>query len=214
MSCNNSGDILDDIISQGPIIYSAKVDTLVCQSGYYRLRVNVYPLQDVNHDYCLLSWNITSEERDSLKLYYTDENYDADLECYYAYLDLNKHKIQGNLEIKAQNIDVFGNKSLIYSSGAYVYGDIYVSTLTNDVVFVNNDRSSIRIDRKMGSAGNYISYERADGTFTEEVFVTDNTYPITDGKPGGIIRSKTKYLVNPSDIDHLTATHYLETVMP
>lgn len=213
-SCTNTGDMLDDIISQGPIIYSTKVDTIVCQSGYYRLRVNIYPLEDVNRDYCLLSWNITSEKRDSLKVHYQDENYDTHLECYYTILDLKKNNIQGNLEIKAQNVDVFGNKSLIYSSGAYVYGEIYSSTLINDAVFVETGGKSIRFDRKMGSIGNYITYQHVDGSFSDEVFITDNTYSLTDVKSGGRIRTKTKFLMNKSDIDPLMSNHYLETIIP
>ena len=211
-SCSNSGDMLDDIMSQGPIIYSAKVDTLICQSGYYRLRVNIYPLEDVNRDYCLLSWNVTSEKRDSMKVYYQEENYDNGQGCYYSILDLKENNIQGNLEIKAQNVDVYGNKSLIYSSGAYVYGDIYISTLLNDAVFIEG--LSIRIDRKIGSIGNYIAYERTDGSFSDEVFFTGDTYLITDAKSGGIVRTKTKFLINKSDIDELQPTHYLETIIP
>ena len=103
---------------------------------------------------------------------------------------------------------------MVTTGGAYVYGDIYVSSLTNDFIVVAADGQSLVIDRKMGSIGNYISYEQADGTFTKEVFVDENTFPLVNAKPGGIVKTKTVYHMKESDIDKLQPTYYLETVIP
>lgn len=213
-SCDDTANLLEQYINQGPIIYAAKVDTMFCQSGLYRIRVNIYPNYDVNRDYCMLRWNITSDVQDSAKVIYNEEHYDAELECYYTILDLGKDKIQGNLEIRAQNYDNSGNKSLITTSGVYVYGDIYVSSLTNDFISIAPDGKSLVIDRKMGSIGNFISYEQANGTFTPEEFVSENTFLLENAKPGGIVKSKTLYHMKEKDIDQLSPTYYLETVIP
>ncbi len=214
ISCDDTSNFLEQYTSQGPIIYAAKVDSIYCQSGLYRVRVNLFPNYDVNRDHCMLRWNITSDTQDSAKVVYSDENYDSELKCYYTILDLSEDQIQGNLEIRAQNYDNSGNKSLVTTGGAYVYGDIYVSSLTNDFIVVAADGQSLVIDRKMGSIGNYISYEQADGTFTKEVFVDENTFPLVNAKPGGIVKTKTVYHMKESDIDKLQPTYYLETVIP
>lgn len=212
--CDDTEDLLDRFISQGPIIYAAKVDSFFCQSGIYRVKVNVYPSYDVNRDYCMLRWNITSEVQDSVKLIYNEESYDPVLKCYSTVIDLSEDEIQGNLEIRAQNYDTSGNKSLLTTNGAYIYGSVYISTLSNDFIVVAADGQSLTIDRKMGSIGNYISYEQADGSFTEEEFVTENTLQLVNAKPGGIVKSNTLYHMKDNDIDDLRTTYYLETVIP
>ena len=60
-SCDDTSNFLEQYTSQGPIIYAAKVDSIYCQSGLYRVRVNLFPNYDVNRDHCMLRWNITSD---------------------------------------------------------------------------------------------------------------------------------------------------------
>ena len=213
ISCDNSNDLLNQYIQNGPIIYAAKVDSMKMQAGYGRLRVNVFPAEDVNRSHCILSWNITSGVKDSVKMNYVDENYDKLLGCYYTIIDVSSNNIQGNLLIEAQNTDDFGNKSLISNEGAFVYGKAYLSTLTNASLSFSPNVDKVYFEEKIGSVGNIISYQQNDGNFTEEVLVTDSSFPITDAKVGGIVRSKTRYLVTKTDIDTLESTEYLETVI-
>ncbi len=214
VSCDEASSFLDKHLENGPIIYSAKVNWLDFQSGYYRVRVNIYPAEDVNRDFCVLRWRITDQEQDSVNVDYVEGNYDTDLDCYYTIIDVSNNNIQGNLLIEAQNVDVFGNKSLKIDKGAFIYGSIYESTLQNDLIGFSPDVDQIIVEKRIGSVGSFISYEQLDGTFTEEIFLTEDTYPLVDYKVGGVVRNKTRYLMNETDIDTLNSTKYSETVIP
>lgn len=215
ISCGNANDLLNQHIKDGPIIYAARINEMNTQSGYYRFRVNIYPSPDVNRDYCILSWNITAGVRDSVKLDYSPNSFDNDLECYYTFVEIpSTDRIEGNLEIYAQNVDIFGNRSLVEIGSAYIYGEKYISSLANAQVYISSDSERITFEAKVGAIGNLISYEQSDGEFTEEVFVTDSNYPLIDAKSGGIIRTKTRYLINETDIDMLDVVEYLETKIP
>lgn len=214
ISCDNVNDLLNQYIEEGPIIYAGKVNELDIQSGYYRVRVNIHPVEDVNRDYCILSWSLSGNIKDSLRVDYIESNYDEVLECYFAIVDFSLSEIQGNLLIEAQNVDKFGNKSLIVSEGAFIYGSIYTSTLINDLITFSPETNEAIFENKIGSVGNLISYELINGEFTDEVFVTESSYLIVNPKPGGIIRSKTKFLMSETDFDTLTTTKYLESTIP
>lgn len=215
VSCDNVNDLLNQYTKDGPIIYAAKVNEINTQSGYYRFKINLYPAEDINRSHCILSWNITGDTRDSIKIDYSPNNYDNELECYYIIVDgPSTHGIQGNLEISAQNIDAFGNKSLIEIGSAYIYGEDYISSLLNAQVRISSTVDEITFEQKIGAVGNLLSYQQKNGNFTDEVFVTDNSYPLIDAKSGGLIRSKTRYLVNETDIDMLDVAEYLETEIP
>lgn len=211
-SCENANELLDQHLENGPIVYAGKIDTLDIQSGYYRLRVNIYPAEDVNRSHCVLSWQVAGGERDSVTVEYVEANYDEDLACYYTLIPLDA--VEGNLLIEAQNVDTFGNRSLITSEGAFIYGASYVSTLVNASVHFLPDADEITFEHKIGAVGNLVSYEQTSGQFTEEVLVRDERFPLVDAKSGGMIRSKTKYLITGTDIDTLVAPEYLETLIP
>lgn len=208
-ACDDADDLLNQYVDQGPIVYAGKIDTLNMQSGYYRARVNIYPAEDVNRAYCILSWNISSGLKDSLRVDYIKDNYDAELGCYYAVVPFEN--VEGNVLISAKNVDSFGNTSLINDQGAFIYGTSYVSTLINAPVHVAETLDALVFEERIGAVGNLISYEQADGSFTEEVFVTENIYPLVNAKPGGLIRSKTRYLITETDLDTLVSDTYLET---
>lgn len=215
IGCDNANDLLNQYIKDGPIIYAAKINELNTQSGYYRFRVNIYPAEDVNRSYCILSWNTTAGSIDSIRVDYQDDNYDSDLGCYYTIVNLSPDDdIQGNLEIRGQNVDLFGNRSLIVSSSAYIYGQNYVSTLINAQVSFSSDRKNIIFEPRVGAVGNLLSYEKSSGGFTEESFVSESSCPLTDAKPGGIVRTKTRYLISDMDIDTLEVVEYLESTIP
>lgn len=214
-SCDNANDLLNQYIKDGPIIYAAKVNEINTQSGYYRFRVNLYPAEDVNRSHCILSWTVTGDSRDSVKVDYIPANFDDSLNCYYTIVDvLPALGIQGNLEISAQNIDLFGNKSLIEVGSTYIYGEDYIASLLNAQVQISSEVDEIIFEKKIGAVGNFLSYEQNNGGFSEEVFVTEDNYPLIDAKSGGIIRTKTRYLINETDIDMLDAAEYLETRIP
>lgn len=214
-NCDNANDLLNQYIENGPIIYAAKIDTLVTQSGFNRFKVNVYPAEDVNRSYCLLSWNITENQKDSVRIDYIDEFYDSNLNCYYYVVDIPPGtEIQGNLSITAQNVDEFGNRSLIETGSAYVYGIEYTSSLINAPVTINSEATEVVFEERVGMVGNILSYEQNNGEFTEEIYTDERSYPLSDAKRGGSIRTKTRYLINESDIDTLEVADYLETEIP
>lgn len=214
MNCDNSNDLLNEYIKDGPIIYAAKVDSMTMQSGLYRVRVNIYPAIDANRSHCMLSWNIISGVKDSVRIDYIEDNYSTELGCYYTLIDFTSNKIQGNLLIEAQNIDVFGNRSLISDIGVYIYGSIYVSTLNNASVSFSPDYDEVYFENKIGAIGNYFSYELEDGSFIDEVFLTESSYSIADAKYGGTVRVKTKYLLGSNSLDTLTIDKFSETKIP
>lgn len=214
MKCDKANELLDDLTKDGPINYAGKVDSIQTQSGIYRVKVNIFPSVDVNRSHCILSWNITSGTKDSIRLDYTEENYDSELGCYYVIIDFTEDQIQGNLLIEAQNVDKLGNRSLITDIGVYIYGSIYISTLTNASVSFSSDYKEVILENKIGALGNYLSYELDDGTFTDEVFLTTNTYSIADAKYGGTVRVRTSYLLGSNSIDTLTMEEYTETQIP
>src|SRR5690606_1630052 len=188
------------------------INEMETQSGYYRYRVNIYPAADVNRDYCVLSWAINNGVKDSVIMDYVPENYDNDMNCYYTVIELPN--VEGNLFVEAQNVDVFGNKSLVNDQSAFIYGETYVSTLLNSGVIFSSEGDEAIFESRIGSVGNFVSYEQSNGQFTEEVLVRTDRFPIVDAKSGGIVRSKTRYLMTETDIDTLVTTEYLETVIP
>lgn len=210
--CEDADNLLDQHLKGGPIVYAGKIDELAIQSGYHRLRVNIYPAEDVNRSHCVLSWNLSGGVKDSVLVEYAEANYDKGLACYYTLIPLGS--VEGNLLIEGQNVDEFGNRSLISSQGAFIYGETYVSTLLNASVSFSPDAAGISFENKVGAVGNLVSYEQNNGQFTAEVVVTDENYPLIDAKIGGIIRSKTRYLITGTDIDTLITTAYLETIIP
>ncbi|MFV0268370.1 MAG: DUF4998 domain-containing protein [Draconibacterium sp.] len=214
VSCDDANDLLNQYIKDGPIIYAAKVNELNTQAGYYRMRVNIYPNEDVNRAYFVLRWNVSQGLTDSLRVDYVETNFDSDSSCYYSVIDfMPDDGIEGNLEITAQNVDVFGNRSLKITEQTYVYGLSYVSTLINAQVQFSSDNEII-FEQKIGAVGNLLSYEQNSGEFTDEIFVTDERYPLSDAKAGGIVRTKTRYLISETDIDTLEVVNYLETIIP
>lgn len=214
INCDDANELLNEHIKDGPIPYAAKVDSMRMQPGIYRVRVNIYPAIDVNRSHCILSWNVTSGVKDSVIVDYSEKNYDPELKCYYTLIDFSKDQIQGNLLIEAQNIDAFGNRSLISDGGVYIYGSIYTSTLTNASVSFSSDYEVVQFENKIGALGNFFSYELEDGNFTEEVFLTESTYPIIDAKYGGFVRVRTRYLLGDNSLDTLTIENFSETPIP
>jgi hypothetical protein len=59
-----------------------------------------------------------------------------------------------------------------------------------------------------------VSYELADGQFTEPVFTDEESLLLAAYKQGGILRSKTVYRMNDSDFDTLSHPDFLETQLP
>lgn len=212
VSCDDANELLNQHIKDGPIVYAGKINELDIQSGYYRIRVNLFPIEDVNRSHCILSWNVTSGIKDSLRVEYGESNYDEDMACYYTVITLPS--IEGNLLVEAQNVDTFGNRSLISSEGAFIYGVTYVSTLLNSPVRFSSAADEVIFENRIGSVGNILSYEKNNGQFTEEVIVRTARYPLVDAKSGGIVRTKTRYLMTETDIDTLVTTAYLETIIP
>ena len=215
VSCDNANDLLNQYIKDGPIVYAAKISELNTQSGYYRFRVNIYPAEDVNRSYCNLSWNLTEGLKDSVKIYYNVNNFDKYLGCYYSIIDIpSTSGIQGNLAINAQNVDNFGNKSLMETGSAYIYGLHYISSLINAPVSFSSKAAEVIFEKRVGAVGNLLSYEQNNGSFTREVFVIGDSHPLTDVKVGGIVRTKTRFLITETDIDTLEVAEYLETRTP
>ncbi|WP_286856296.1 DUF4998 domain-containing protein [Proteiniphilum sp. UBA5431] len=215
MSCDNANDLLNQYIENGPIIYAAKIDNLETQSGFNRFRVNLFPAEDVNRSYCIVSWNIREGVKDSVKIDYIDDNYDNKQKCYYKIIDIPSNSdTQGNLELRAQNVDTFGNKSLVETGSAYIYGLDYISSLINAPVSISPKADKVVFEERVGAVGNVICYEQNSGSFTEEVYVTGKNYTLVDAKRGGIVRTKTRYHMNENDIDTLEVAEFLETKIP
>lgn len=215
ISCDNANDLLNQYIKDGPIIYAAKINEMNTYSGYYRFRVNLYPAEDVNRSHCILRWNLTEGAKDSIRVEYSPSNFDSELGCYFVLIDIPPtYDIQGNLEISGQNVDTFGNLSLIEVGSAYIYGENYISSLINAQVRISSAIDEIIFEPRIGAVGNFLSYEQNNGNFTKEVFVTEDRYPLIDVKAGGIIRTKTRYLINETDIDMLDVVNYLQTKIP
>jgi len=211
ISCDNANDLLDQYIKNGPIVYAGKIKEMDIQSGYHRIRVNLYPEADVNRSHCILWWNVSSGVKDSVKVEYVEANYDEDLDCYYTIISVPS--IEGNLLIESQNVDTFGNRSLINNKGAFIYGPKYTSTLVNSPVSFSANKTTAIFTNRIGAVDNLVSYEQTNGQFTQEVLVKGNL-SLVNPKIGGLIRSKTRYVIKENDIDTLVTSTYLETVIP
>lgn len=214
VSCDDANDLLNQYIKDGPIIYAAKLDSVSTYSGYYRFQVNLQPAEDVNRSHCILSWNVSGNQKDSVKIDYTESNFNQDSLYYSHVIDLASAGIQGNLAIYAQNVDIFGNRSLYETQNAYIYGEDYLGSLLNTQVSFSSEGHEVIFEPKVGAVGNLLSYEQEDGSYTEEVLVTESRYPLIDAKTEGVVRIKTIYRINPTDIDTLMPTEYLEVVIP
>lgn len=211
ISCDNANDLLDQYIENGPIVYAGRIVDLDINSGYHKVRVNIYPAEDVNKSYSVLRWNMTNGSKDSLKVDYIDSNYDNKLKCYYHIVDMPD--IEGNVLIEAWNVDIFGNRSLMFNKGGYVYGPNYTNTLIPSSVKFLNANTVAEFDNRIGAVDNIVSYEQNNGQFSQEVKVVKSLI-LVNPKKGGILRSKTRYLMNPNDIDTLVTASRLETKIP
>lgn len=211
VSCDNANELLDQYIENGPIVYAGKINDIDILSGYYQVGVNILPSQDVNKAYCILKWNNSTGTKDSIRVEYSDANFDPIRGGYFKIINLPS--IEGNILIEASNIDAFGNKSLLFTKGGYVYGANYINTLLPSNVRFTTANTVIEFDNKMGAVDNVVSYEQADGQFTPEAKVV-RTLPLVNPKKGGKVRSKTRYVINPTDIDTLVTADYLETIIP
>lgn len=212
MGCDDASELLNQHLKDGPIVYAGKIKELTAQSGYYRVRLNLFPTADANRSHCILSWNVGGAARDSLRVDYKPANYDEKTKNYYAIVNLPT--IQGSLQITAQNVDTYGNRSLPEVINANIYGTDYVSALVNSPVRISPKVDKVTFEERVGAVGNIITYEKMDGSFTQEVFVTEMSYPLVDAKRGGVIRTKTRFLINDTDIDTLDVTSFLETTIP
>ncbi|MFD1771452.1 DUF4998 domain-containing protein [Sphingobacterium suaedae] len=210
VSCDNADELLDQYIEKGPIIYAGRIEELNIKSGYQRVGIRILPAEDVNRAYCMMRWNTAAGTKDSVKVEYTASNkLDGD-EGYYAVLPLPD--IEGNVLIEAWNVDAFGNRSLLTNKGGYVYGENYVQTLMPSFArFISKDQV-IEFDNKIGAVDNLVSYEQTNGQFTDEIRVVQRL-TLVNPKKGGVVRSRTRYLINESDIDTLVTPNYLETVI-
>lgn len=210
--CDNADDLLNQHIQGGPRVYAGKINEIETQSGYHRVRVNLYPAADVNRDRCVLRWSVNNAAKDSVVVVYNDDHYDADIDAWFTVIDLPG--VEGNLLIEAQNFDRFGNPSLVSTQGAFVYGETYINTLLNAPVSFTEDGSEALFESRVGAVGNMVSYQLADGQFTEPVFTDAERLLLATYKPGGILRSKTVYRMNDSDFDTLSHPEFLETQLP
>lgn len=211
ISCDNANDLLDQYIENGPIVYAGRIVDLDINSGYHKVKVNIYPAEDVNKAYSVLRWNKADGTKDSVKVEYVDANYDPISKSYFKTLDMPS--IEGNVLIEAWNVDMFGNHSLLFNKGGYVYGPNYINTLIPSSIQFLNGNTVIDFDNRIGVVDNLVSYEQNNGQFTPEVNVV-KSLTLVDAKQGGIVRSKTRYLMNANDIDTLVTPTYLETTIP
>lgn len=205
---------MDDPNKDDQIITAAEITKLTMQSGLYRAKVNIVPAEDNDNSHCIISWRAENGVKDSLKVEYIDNNYDLEMKSHYGIIDVREDDIQGNLLIQAQNVNRFGSRSKVVSEEVYIYGPSYLMTLQNVTLSFSCESDIIFFEDLEGMVGNLISYEKNSGEFTSEVFTTENEFPLVDAKLGGTIRSKTRYLINSSDIDTLEAVEYNETVIP
>lgn len=212
ISCEDADKSLNQYIKEGPITYAGRIEELDVKSGYERVGVRILPVEDVNQAYCILRWNTASGLKDSIKVHYVPENYNSDLNGYYTILDMSD--IEGNVLIEAWNVDTFGNKSLLTDKGGFVYGETYVSTLLNSTIRFSSTNDEVLFDNRVGAVGNLISYEMENGKFSNEIFVETDIYPLINAKKGGVLRLKTGYIIEETDIDTLLTSEYAEIIMP
>lgn len=211
IGCDNANELLNQYIKDGPIVYAGKINDLDIKAGYHRVGIYIYPAEDVNKAYCILRWNTVSGTKDSVKIDYSSAIYDSNKGGYYKVIDMPN--VEGNVSIDAFNIDLFGNKSLLYTEGGFVYGENYLKALQPATVKFITGNTVIEFDSKIGVIGNLISYEQNDGLFTSEIYVVGRLILINP-KKGGKIKSKSKYLINLTDIDTLITPNYRETIIP
>lgn len=211
IGCDNADDLLNQYIKDGPIVYAGKITDLNIKSGNQRLGVHIFPAEDVNKAYCMLSWNSASGKKDSIKVDYVQGNYSSETGGYYSVV--NMPDIEGNILIEAWNVDVFGNKSLLTTKGGFVYGEKYIKTLLPSLVKFTTGNKTVEFDNKIGTIDNLVSYQQSNGQYTTEVNVVKSLSLVNPMK-GGKVRSKTRYLISKNDLDTLVTANYVETVIP
>lgn len=211
LGCDDANELLDRYIQDGPIVYAARITELEIKPGYERVGVQIFPAEDVNKSHAILRWNNAEGSKDSVRVDYTEANYDTTTESYYTIIDMPN--IEGNVLLEGWNVDVFGNPSLLITKGGYVYGPNYLSTLLHSLVYFTSGNTVAVFDNKVGVVDNLVSYEQDNGQFTPETKVV-NTLSLVNAKSGGRMRSKTRYVISENDLDTLTTPTYLETVLP
>src|SRR5690606_7726560 len=100
MSCEDASELLNQHLKDGPIVYAGKIDHMNVQSGYYRVRVNLYPAEDVNRSHCKLSWKISNELKDSVIVNYNPDNYVDYIYYLYAIITLTSNEVIYHIDVQ------------------------------------------------------------------------------------------------------------------
>ena len=210
-SCTKVDDY-KKFIEGGEISYTGKLDSVIINSGKYRVVINGLFLADPKVKKCVVFWN---NKADSVVIPVTrTENVDT---LHYEI----KNITEGVQNFIIYTYDDSGNKSIpVYKSGR-VYGDRYQETLANrgiNSAFTNENGVTVMelggMDRVSGVFATEVIYvTNANVERTVRIPIDINTFTLANFKEKGTIRYRSLFLPDTLSIDTFS-TDYTSLYIP
>jgi len=192
---------------KGETIYVGKVDSLRTYPGNKRIEIRGDLRYGLTQTKCVLSWIHSSGEAQSKIIDITRTGPDDYISV------LLENMEEGPYEFTAITYDDLGNSSIPVTVNGYVYGDLYAQSLINrnidGQIVTSYDEGEFLATLKWlplnyeDATGTYLTYELADGSGVETIFVETNEIEtvISGAKPGGNFEWYTSYKPDDEAID-------------
>jgi len=213
VSCQDMEDIHADFIKDGEIVYAAVPDTVQTFSGYQRLQLKWLINNGANIRKSVVEW--TDSGQDFSKS--VDVSLQSPLDSVLITLDNLEEK---SYLFKTYNIDKDGNRSVKVQVTGQVFGEIYMSSLTNRIITSivgGGTVDSLIINWRLpndGNTGVEITYNSRTGEPIKKwVKPGENQTIIKNWESLGTMSYKSFYIPTPNAIDTF-ATQPDEVMLP
>ncbi|MCL3780773.1 hypothetical protein EMN47_10305 [Prolixibacteraceae bacterium JC049] len=216
IACEDANEKHEKYLEIGSPVFAGKVDSLDTYPGFYRTKILFYPSVDVNKKEARIYWD---NFKDSVVVPYVEE-YQSDKPGWYEVTvgeaqGFASNNFEGYRTFFIKNYDVKGNHSKTGELIVQIYGNDFAEALSNQA-FSGFDGQNINLGAKEYVSGAVIEYTANDNTtitkyFTEPVtslklIGTDLDLP--NFKSGTILRYKSVYKFNDTDLDEVTVGHW------
>ena len=213
VSCQDMEDIHADFIKDGEIVYAAVPDTVQTFSGYQRLQLKWLINNGANIRKSVVE--LTDSGQDFSKS--VDVSLQSPLDSVLITLD---HLEEKSYLFKTYNIDKDGNRSVKVQVTGQVFGEIYMSSLTNRIITSivgGGTVDSLIINWRLpndGNTGVEITYNSRTGEPIKKwVKPGENQTIIKNWESLGTMSYKSFYIPTPNAIDTF-ATQPDEVMLP
>ena len=185
------GDAYKKYEAGGELTYPGRVDTVIVRAGYKRIELSIVLGNDPLVKKVRIYWNNQHDSIDA-NVTHTTGSDTANV--------IIPNLVEGNYNFAVFTFDAQGNKSVEFDGSGIVYGDSYVSSLTNRTlqsVTQSPDGTKIVLawggaaDGDLGTSVTYVGLDGSSRTITITADATTTTLP--DYQENSLLTYKTLY---------------------